>query len=328
MIAKPDKTVIVTGGNSGLGYYCAKNIAANPEWHVILACRNSDKAAKAADQLNATGTHNNVETMSLDLASLVSIRNFAQSLSTRERPPLRALVCNAGLQIVTGTSYTQDGFETTFGVNHLGHFLLVNLLLQQLVAPARIVLVSSGTHDPARKTGMVAPQYRHPKWLAYPDLKATAGEKPGTTGRRYYTTSKLCNVYCAYEFSRRLRSQGHSTPEHPIVVNAFDPGLMPGSGLARDYSWLQQFLWYFILPGLTLLSAYINTPPTAGRALARLVLDPELEAVSGQYFAGWQAIPSSKESYDEANAVELWDASAELVQLTPEETILTWGKVG
>ncbi len=324
MKSEPDKTAIVTGGNSGLGYHCAKTIAANPEWQVILACRNLDKAAKAVDRLNAISSNNNVEAMSLDLASLASVRRFAQALVAKDRPPLRALICNAGLQRVTGTTYTEDGFEATFGVNHLGHFLLVNLLLSQLVTPARIILVSSGTHDPARKTGMVAPQYRHPKCLAYPDLKATAGENSGTIGRRYYTTSKLCNVYCAYEFSRRLRSQGHSTPDHPIVVNAFDPGLMPGSGLARDYSWLQQFLWYFILPGLTVLSPYINTPPAAGRALARLALDPELETVSGQYFAGWQAIPSSKESYDEANAAELWDASAELVQLTLDETILTW----
>ena len=320
MTAHPNKTIVVTGGNSGLGYHCTRNIAAKPDWHIILACRNPQKATTAAKTLTAITRNPCIEIMTLDLASLASIRTFAQNLATRDLPPLRALLCNAGLQTISGTSYTQDGFETTFAVNHLGHFLLTNLLLRQLLAPARIVFVSSGTHDPAQRTGMAAPQYRHPSLLAHPAPHPQ--DNPGTLGRRYYTTSKLCNVYCTYELSRRLQTEGHSTPERPITVNAFDPGLMPGSGLARDYSLLQRFLWHFILPIFTRFSSRINTPAASGQALARLILDPELENISSQYFAGQQAIPSSAESYDLEKAAELWHGSAELVKLAAHETIL------
>ncbi len=167
----------------------------------------------------------------MELSSLSSVRAFGQGFISREDlPPLRAIVCNAGLQVVGGTSYTEDGFETTFGVNHLGHFLLVNLLLKRLAAPARIVFVSSGTHDPKRRTGMSAPRYLGAQALAHPHEHPDPVEKseaPGKLGRRRYTTSKLCNVLCSYELDRRLRREGLSTAKAPINVNAFDPGPCP-----------------------------------------------------------------------------------------------------
>lgn len=92
--------------------------------------------------------------MTLDLASLASVRQFVQDFQTREHPPLEAIVCNAGVQIVSGTRYTENGFEITFGVNHLEHFLLVNLLLPQLSDRSRIVFVSSDTHNPETNTGI------------------------------------------------------------------------------------------------------------------------------------------------------------------------------
>ena len=97
---------------------------------------------------------------------------------------------------------------------------------------------------------------------------------------------------------------------------------MPGSGLAKDYPPLARFVWYFILPVLRILPK-VNSIKNSGQALARLVLDPELESVTGKYFSGWEMIPSSQESYDRAKAKQLWDTSIELTQLTPEENILT-----
>lgn len=230
-----------------------------------------------------------------------------------QMPPLKAIVCNAGVQIISGLTFNTDGFETTFAVNHLGHFLLVNLLLGQLVPVARIVVVSSGTYNPDQFTGMPKPIYSSARSAAKPQPEADGA----TAGRRAYTTSKLCNVMFAYELSRRLRAKGREA----ITVNAFDPGLMPGTGLARDYSRAQKFIWNYALPALRFIPG-VNSTRRSGRDLARLVLDPALEAATGRYFVGRRELPSSKQSYDESQAAELWEASAEMVGLRSDETIL------
>lgn len=326
-----DKTVIVTGGNRGLGYQAAKNIAAFGEgWRVVVAARDEVGAAGATRRLVEETGNPNIEAMCLDLASLSSVRSFAEEFAAREDlPPLRAVVCNAGLQVVGGTTHTEDGFEITFGVNHLGHYLLVNLLLEEMAAPARVVYVSSGTHDPKQRTGMPAPRYRDVAALARPEEHpdpAEEGEGPGMIGRRRYTTSKLLNVYAVYELDRRLKAAGSSTDVAPITVNAFDPGAMPGTSLSRDWGAGARFVFNRVLPRLLpvfgLLGLNINSVESSGRALARLVLDPKLEGVSGRYFEGEKEIRSSELSYDRANAAELWETSAGLVGLRPGETPL------
>ena len=168
--------------------------------------------------------------MTLELASLTAIRQFTQDLAAADLPSLGALVCNAGVQVVTGTTTTTDGFEMTFGVNHLGHFLLANLLLPRCVPCGRIIVVSSDTHDPAARTGMPAPAYPSAEQLARA-APVPAGVKVGAIGRQRYTTSKRCNVLCAYEFARRLHAR-----QSAITVNAFNPGLMLDTGLVCDYS--------------------------------------------------------------------------------------------
>jgi NAD(P)-dependent dehydrogenase (short-subunit alcohol dehydrogenase family) len=331
----PTHTILITGGNTGLGYECARTLAkADAQRCIIIASRNQSKAAQAVSVLKSETGNQYIEQMHLDLASLTSIRTFAREFIARELPPLRAVICNAAIQIVSGTSYTQDGFETTFGVNCLGHFLLVNLLLQHLVAPARIVFVSSGTHYPAthnmlgRLMGVTSPRYRDTQALAWPEKypeEEIGSESSRVVGARRYSTSKLCDIFYTYELSRRLQQEGHSTREHPITVNAFDPGLMPGTELARDYNSIERFLWKVLLPRLRFLLPQMHSPQTAGQALARLVLDSELEGISGKYFAGKKEIPSSEESYDQQKATKLWEGSAELVKLQPTETILRLG---
>ena len=325
-----ESTVVVTGGNAGLGYECARAIAASDRgWRVVLAVRSPEKGERAARRVTQETGNPNVEVAKLDLSCLSSVRSFAQNLVSREDlPPLRAVVCNAGLQVVRGTSYTEDGFETTFEVNHLGHFLLVNLLLKQLVAPARIILVSSGTHDPKRKTGMPAPRYRGAEALAhpqgYPDL-AEKGESPGKVGRSRYSTSKLCNVLCAYELERRRLREDLSTPEARITVNVFDPGAVPGTGLARDHAPVPRFVWdkgvALLVPVLRRLSIPFSTAEASGRALAKMVTDPTLEGVSGRYFEIGKEAYSSEESYDQNKAKELWEGSAKLVRLSAGDTL-------
>jgi NAD(P)-dependent dehydrogenase (short-subunit alcohol dehydrogenase family) len=315
------QTVVITGGNTGLGYRCAWEIAAAGDRHVLIACRNRDTAEEAARRLAAETSNPSVEAMELDLASLDSVRRFAKAFAVRELPPLRGIVCNAGVQ-AHGRTFTEDGFEITFAVNHLGHFLLVNLLLKWMEPPGRIVFVSSGTHDPAQATGMPAPRYETAELLARPRVDVPGkGESPARAARRAYTTSKLCNVLCAYELARRLQVRGGDGPGG-IGVSAFDPGLMPGTGLAREYPAGMRVLWNFVLPALRLFVPNVNTPRRSGRALARLILDPGLEGVSGAYFEGLRRIPSSRESYDLEKAGDLWRTSVRLTGLTPGESVL------
>ena len=326
------RSVVVTGGNAGLGYECARAISTSAPsgWHVVLAVRDLEKGDRAAREISEGTGNPDVVTEELDLASLGSVRSFAGRLASRDDlPPLGTIVCNAGLQVVSATGHTDDGFETTFGVNHLGHFLLVNLLLKELAAPARVIFVSSGTHDPRRRTGMPAPRYRGAEALAYPERHpdpSEAGEGPGMIGRRRYTTSKLCNVMCAYELDRRLRAEGVSRPEARVCVNAFDPGGMPNTGLTRDYGPVTRFAWdkgvALLLPVFKRFGIAISTAEASGEALARLVTDPTLDGVSGRYFEIGEVACSSTESYDEKKAAELWETSAGLVGLKPEETPL------
>ena len=122
-----------------------------------------------------------------------------------------------------------------------------------------------------------------------------------------------------------MEKQGLSTYGKPITANAFNPGLMPGTGLARDYNALLRFAWTYILPVIRPISRSfipMNSVNESGQALARLVLDPALERVSGKYYSGLKEVPSSKESYDTEKACELWEASAKLVKLTQAETVL------
>ncbi|MEL6581031.1 MAG: SDR family NAD(P)-dependent oxidoreductase [Cyanobacteria bacterium J06621_12] len=309
------KTVIITGGNSGLGYHCAQQLALNPELHLVLACRNADKADSAVAKIKAASNSQQVEAINLDLAFFDSIRSFAAQFSDRNLPPLQGIICNAGVQFIQQQTYTEDGFDTTFGVNHLGHFLLVNLLLKQLVAPARIVFVSSDTHDSSKTTGMPAPYWRDPKLMAYPEQDPELKNKDiGIIGRTAYTTSKLCNVLCAYELSRRLQKDTANSSSS-ITVNVFNPGLMPGSGLASDYTPTAKFVWNNILPLLCKFIPNVNTMEQAGKALARMITDPELASTTGKYFSSFKMIDSSIESYDQDKARQLWDASVELTQI-------------
>jgi NAD(P)-dependent dehydrogenase (short-subunit alcohol dehydrogenase family) len=314
--------VIITGGNSGLGFACAQSllsdISAAYPWHVVLACRDPARAQAAVARLSekaiGIGSAARVEALRLDLASLQSVREFAVEIRRRldlgEMPALHAVVCNAGVQSGGKQTSTADGFESTFGVNHLGHFLLVNLMLPVLLPPARVIIVSSGTHDPAQKTRVPAPAWNDPAALARGELgPAAAADKPFARGQRLYSTSKLANIYFTCELARRLPAG--------VTANGFDPGLMPGTGLIREAPAPIRFIGNYILPRTIplfrrLLFANIHTVEESGAALARLVTDPALADTTGKYFEGLREIRSSDESYDAGRGAELWNASTKL----------------
>ena len=312
--------VLVTGGNSGIGWECARELAAQG-WQVTIASRDRALSQDAVRRITAETGNSDVSELGVDLGSTESVRALARDLETRDLP-LRALVCNAGLQALAPRTST-DGFELTFAVNHLGHFLLANLLLPRLRAhaPARIVVVASGVHDPKRLTGM-------PKAAITDMATLAAGGAPGApfNGQLAYVHSKLCNVWFTYELDRRIAAAGIAGT---VTVNAYDPGLVPGSGLAREYPSGLRFVWNRVLPGaarvLSSLVPIVSTAGKSGRALAQLVVDPGLAGVSGKYYPShtrWAAASSSVESYDVARARALWEASVVMSGLKAQETIL------
>lgn len=303
--AEHGRAFIVTGGNSGLGFQCASVLASDPNNLVVIACRDAVKGEQAVKRLrNAEGK---AEYLELDLASQPSVHGFMHTFRKRGLPPLAGLVCNAGGQSIVAPTRTADGYETTFAVNHLGHYLLTRLLLPDLHRGARIVFVSSGTHDPKAKTGMPEPRYVSAEEVAY-DFE------PGAeAGKRRYTTSKLCNVYDTYEIARRLTSSSDSRLQS-IRVYAFDPGLMPGTELARTYSGPLRFVWHYLLPVGTLFYPNVNSPAKSGRRLALLVAGEEAGA-SGRYFSNGREVRSSELSYSVANSLNLWDVSADMIHL-------------
>lgn len=304
------RSVLITGGTGALGRQTASRIAAGAGWHVVITGRDVNVAREAASLItDRTGTP--TSGLRLDLASLQDVRRFAADVVGSELPPLHAIICNAGRQLRDVRGRTVDGLEPTFAINHLGHFLLVRLLLPVLQPSGRIVFVSSETHDPAKRTGVPAPVYTDARRLAYPEVADDAAA--GEVGRRY-ATSKLCNVLTTYELARRV-STGELGPRS-VTVNAFDPGLMPGTGLARDYRGFAAFAWRYLMPALIAVPGInAHSVGRSASALARLVVDPALGNVTAQYFSGTQPRRSSVDSYDQAKAADLWATSCELVDL-------------
>ena len=311
------QTIIITGATQGLGYYAAQTLA-QQTYTVVMAGRNPAKNEAAAIAIRKATGNQNIHAMTLDLASLASVRQFVQDFTARtDLPPLFGLINNAGLQIIGPTEFTADGIEMTFGVNHLGHFLLTTLLLPHFAKTGRIVVVSSGTHysdEPfAQALGVPPPAYSTAEALAHPE---PTHEKPANVGAERYSTSKLCNLLFAYELTRRLKADSRTG----LTVNAYDPGLMPGSGLARQQNGLMQWVWTNVLPLLRLFPG-VGSVQTSGPLLAQLMSDPTFANVTGKYFyfhrpGDRREKPSSAESYDLAKARDLWETSERLTDYT------------
>jgi NAD(P)-dependent dehydrogenase (short-subunit alcohol dehydrogenase family) len=227
--------------------------------------------------------------MPLDLASFRSIRSFATDALDRF-DHLDVLVNNAGL-ILHRRAETQEGFEETFGVNHLGHFLLTDLLLERLraSAPSRVVVVSSGAHKGARRG------------LDFDDLQAERKYKWG----KAYSKSKLANIYFTRELARRLDGTG-------VTVNALHPGFVRsefgrGGDLGGIYGWGIKYL----------ASPFAISPEKGARTTVYLASSPEVADVSGGYFFKSKPSTPSAVAQDDDAASRLWDASEKLVASVP-----------
>jgi NAD(P)-dependent dehydrogenase (short-subunit alcohol dehydrogenase family) len=297
-----DRTFIITGGNSGLGYQCAKNIALQSKNNsVVIASRNIEKSGDAVKQLALETQNTGIYSLPLDLSSLQSVRNFAAKFVSQKLPPLYGLVCNA---ISGGKKPTEDGFDMTFGTGHLGHFLLANLLLKNM-RDGRIIFVSSDQHNPPAFIAKLC--YTDALEFAYPNKNNHSVK---------YSITKLCNIYCAYELSAKL----HSETDKNITVNAFNPGFMADTGLAKPQNATEKLLQH-IAPLLARLLGTHSSDALSGKLLAEYMTNDKYEMVTGKYFDRGKEIPSSELSYNKANAANLWIRSVELTQLQQQETI-------
>lgn len=280
------KTYIITGGNSGLGFETARRIA-KTDSHIILACRNVAKGQAAAETIKQESGNQNIDVRKLDLASLRSVREFANSL---EGISIDALDNNAGIS-GQHTGITEDGFDVVFQSNYLGHFLLTLLLLPQMTEQARILNVSSDMHNPPFVD------------LEWRDLDSIIHPTDDTMGLRYYY-SKLFNLYFTYELDRQLRAQGKE-----ILVNAFNPGFMADTNLAGGHITPERIEHV----KQTMPDRYSELPLSAD-AVADILTQKDFATISGQYFdRSTQTVQSSKLSYHADHAKELWEASLKLV---------------
>jgi NAD(P)-dependent dehydrogenase (short-subunit alcohol dehydrogenase family) len=277
------KSVLVTGGTGGIGKATAIGLAALGARVGITGRDQARAGAAAADIHAATGNHA-VDIFAADMSAQAGVRRLAaQVLDTY--PRLDVLVNNVG-GFWAHRHVTVDGLEHTFALNHLAPFLLTNLLLDRLIAsaPARIVTVSSG----AQATGR----------LNFDDLQ---GER-NYSGQYAYNQSKLANVMFTYELARRLEGTG-------VTATVLHPGVVATSFGAED-----QAAHFAIM--IRIARPFMKTPAQGALTPIYLASSPEVEGVTGQYFANRKPKTSNKASYDTAAAARLWHASASLAGLT------------
>ncbi len=245
--------IVMTGATTGLGRVAAQRLLARPGSRLVTGVRRPGSAPAGAEE------------RPLDLASLASVRAFADSLAGER---IDALVLNAGGQRIDVSARTTDGYETTFATNHLAHYLLLRRLLPQLADDARIVITSSGTHDPAEKTGVPPPHHADAARLADPASDPQRDSSAIAAGMRAYSASKLCNLLTV-----RSVADSAEAAARGWTVAAYDPGLTPGTGLVRNAPWVVRTLVWPLLLLLVPFAKGMNTLADAGGGLAQLATD-------------------------------------------------------
>ncbi|MFO0550177.1 MAG: SDR family oxidoreductase [Polyangiaceae bacterium] len=277
------KTVVITGANTGIGLETARALA-RAGARVVMAARNRDKGIAAVADVKRTTGNEAVELAVFDLGSLASVRKGAAELLERcER--IDVLVNNAGL-VLGSRQTTTDGFEATFGINHLGPFLLTQLLLPRIreTHGARIVNVASRAHKRVRG-------------IWFDDLMV---ERRPYIGFQVYCHSKLANVLFTKELARRLEGTG-------VTANSLHPGVV-----ATEFATLGD-VGFLHAAASRLLRPFMLNAEEGARTTVYCVTNPQLATVSGKYFADSAEARPSRAACDEAAAERLWLRSAELV---------------
>ncbi len=281
------KVCLVTGATSGIGQVTARELAKRGATVVVVG-RSRQKAAATVDEIKSRTGNENVEYLLADLSSQQEIWGLASEFKARY-DRLDVLVNNAGA-VFSEYGETEDGIERTFAVNHLNYFLLTNLLLDLLKAgaPSRIINVASGAHQGAE--------------LDFEDL----GTKRNYGFMRAYGRSKLANIMFTYELARRLDGTG-------VTANALHPGAVATNFGSNNAVW-------YARPILALFRLFATTAEKGAETSIYLASSPEVEGVTGQYFANKKSVSSSKASYEEEAARGLWRISEDMTGLSEEET--------
>jgi NAD(P)-dependent dehydrogenase (short-subunit alcohol dehydrogenase family) len=279
------KLCMVTGATSGIGAATAHALAEQGA-DVVIVGRNEKKCIDRTQKIMKTANNTSVDYFVADLSLQKDIYRLADQFKRKHRV-LDVLVNNAGGKFVE-QQMTAEGFELSFALNHLGYFLLTNLLLPELKASkqGRIVNVASGSHSGCSK-------------INFDDLQS----RDGYVGKAAYAQSKLANLLFTYELARRLEGTG-------VTVNALEPGGVI-SGFCRNNGWVSwgKHVVAHILKG------NLVGPEEGARTSVYLASSPDVAAVSGKYFSGMKAVQSSGASYDVEGAKRLWRVSLEMTGL-------------
>ncbi|WP_020619951.1 SDR family oxidoreductase [Paenibacillus daejeonensis] len=278
-----DKIVIVTGANAGMGLATVTKLAAEGA-HVIMACRSRERGETALAKAKTDSGSDRIELMLCDLGSLESIRAFAEAYRERFQT-LDVLINNAGVVAIKRQT-TSDGFESMIGINHLGHFLLTNLLLEPLTAApqGRIINVSSGAH----KWGRI-------HWDD-PNLQNGYNVVKG------YGQSKLANILFTRELADRLKGTN-------VTANSLHPGAVSTQiGIDRKTGFGKSVH--------ALLRPFFLTPDEGAQTAIYLASSPEVARVSGNYFIKSKPATVTDRASDKQEAVRLWTWSEQQVGLT------------
>ena len=278
------KTVLITGASGGIGRATAVGLATMGA-HLAITGRDRGRTAGAADEIRAAGG-GQVDVFVADLSDQGEVRRLAGEVLQR-LSRIDVLINNVGGYWNT-RHVTADGLEYTLALNHLAAFLLTQLLLDRLTqsTPARVVTVSSNVQAQGR--------------IDFDDIQGMRSY----SGARAYNQSKLANVLFTYELARRL-------PAESVTANALQPGVVSTSFGAEDPATVQRVF----IPFLRLL---MKTPAQGAAMSIQLASAPDLDHVTGRYFANGKPKKSSPRSYDEAAAMRLWQVSTDLVGLSAD----------
>lgn len=278
-----NKVCLVTGANSGIGKETAKTLAGLGAF-VVMLCRNEERAERARQEIIDQTGHTGVEVILADLAHQYDIRQAAKQF--REKfEALDVLINNAGI-IPSKREETPEGIEKTLAINHLGPFLLTNLLMEQLknADRARIINVASEVH---RLGALIFDIDNLQLQTRYSPMKA-------------YGLSKLCNIMFTHELAKRLS-------DTTVTANCLHPGVV-STRLASDASWMMKLFYFIGTP-------FMRSPKSGAQTSLYLAISDEVSAISGQYFKNKQVTDPASIALDDELTEKLWERSATLTGL-------------
>ncbi|XP_034561955.1 retinol dehydrogenase 12, like [Notolabrus celidotus] len=279
-----DKTVLITGANTGIGKETAIDLAKRGA-RIIMACRSAERGEAAVKEVIESSGNQNIVYMKLDLADSKSIREFAEAVN-RDEPKLNILLNNAGV-MVCPYGKTADGFEMQIGVNHMGHFLLTYLLLDLVKksAPARIITVSSMAHT----------------WGSI-KLEDINSEK-SYDKKAAYSQSKLANVLFTRSLARRLEGTG-------VTAYSLHPGVVQ-TDLWRHLSGPQKAI-------MKMVSPFTKNSSQGAQTSIYCAVEPTLDKESGGYYSDCAPANCSSAAKDDVVAQKLWELSCNMLSITWE----------